>query len=225
MTKAFYMDMGHLQYGPASDLQNSLFNEKLQDKQNGLIPDNHLIFCEHNHVYTLGKNGVPDNLLANPAFLDKIGAEVYETQRGGDITYHGPGQLIAYPIFDLQQMNLGVKEYVWKVEECIIQTLANYDIEGERIEGRIGIWVGKDTDEERKIAAIGIKCSRYVTMHGLALNVNTDLSYFDYIVPCGIIGKSVTSMKKELGREIDISDVKNDLRSKFKTIFELDFTI
>ena len=147
----------------------------------------------------------------------------YNIERGGDITYHGPGQLVVYPIFDIEVLKIGVKEFVYRVEQCIINTLKYYGIESERIDGRIGIWIGKDTINERKIAAIGIKCSRFVTMHGLALNVNTDLNLFNNIIPCGIVDKAVTSIEKEIGRSIDIIDVKNKLIKEFSTTFELKF--
>ena len=219
-------DLGLIDYNAAWQLQKELFNSAIEHKlaQTQMPEASHtLLVCEHPHVYTLGKSAEQKNLLLNEAELSDRNIATYNIERGGDITYHGPGQLVVYPIFDIEVLKIGVKEFVYRVEQCIINTLKYYGIESERIDGRIGIWIGKDTINERKIAAIGIKCSRFVTMHGLALNVNTDLNLFNNIIPCGIVDKAVTSIEKEIGRSIDIIDVKNKLINEFSTTFELKF--
>jgi lipoyl(octanoyl) transferase len=216
-----FIDLGQMGYKQAWDYQLDLFNDKIQQKNKGEQPAHHLLFVEHPHVYTLGKSSEKNNLLASPEMLKAVGADVYEIERGGDITYHGPGQLVAYPIFDIEALGLGVKGYVEAVENAIINTLRSFDIVSEALQDRIGVWLDKDLPTERKIAAIGIKCSRYITMHGLALNVNTDLSMFGHIVPCGIPDKGVTSMAKEKGSQIDMDLVKNRLGKQFASIFGL----
>lgn len=221
LQNCIFKDLGVTDYGECRQLQLEYFNQALAQKQKGEKPQHHLFFTEHKHVYTLGKSAEKNNLLATPAMLRSVGADVYDIERGGDITYHGPGQLVAYPIFDLEQLGLGVKAYVGKIEQCIIDTLAEFGIASEIIPDRIGVWVDKNLPNERKIAAIGIKCSRYVSMHGLALNVNTDLSMFGHIVPCGIPDKEVSSMQKEKNRQIDMQDVKNSLGKQFAHIFGL----
>lgn len=221
MGKVILHNLGTVEYGSAWQMQKELFHRSIEEKLKGGHPKHHLILCEHPHVYTLGKSANASNLLLSEVELKSKNIDVFDIERGGDITYHGPGQLVAYPIFDIEKLNLGVKQFVYKVEDCIIQTLEHFGIKGERIEGRIGIWIGKDTANERKIAAIGIKVSRHVTMHGLALNVNTDLSLFNNIIPCGIQDKAVCSMASELGRILDMSDVKQVLLEKFSSIFEL----
>lgn len=217
------MDLGFLDYKAAWDLQLNLFQEKIRQKQAGETPLMELLFVEHPHVYTLGKSAERSNLLIGPEKLAELGASVYDIERGGDITYHGPGQLVAYPIFDLEQLGLGVKGFVEGIEQAIIQTLKHWNIDSEVIDGRIGVWLDKGGENERKIAAIGIKCSRFVSMHGLALNVNTNLNMFGHIVPCGIADKAVASMEHELGRQIDMLDVKNELGRQFAVIFGLNF--
>lgn len=214
-------ELGNIDYQEAWTLQKSLFNQSIEEKLRGNHPDQHLLICEHPHVYTLGKSADKANLLMSKEALSDQSIGVYEIERGGDITYHGPGQLVVYPIFDLEALGIGVKAFVYNIEQCIINTLEKFGIQSERIHDRIGIWIGKDTSEERKIAAIGIKCSRHVSMHGLALNVNTNLSLFDNIIPCGISDKAVSSMEKELGRKINMTDVKQELINQFSTIFEL----
>ena len=219
-------DLGLIDYNTAWQLQKELFNSAIDFKlaQKQMPEASHtLLVCEHPHVYTLGKSAEQKNLLLNEAELSDRNIATYTIERGGDITYHGPGQLVVYPIFDIEVLKIGVKEFVYRVEQCIINTLKYYGIVSERIDGRIGIWIGKDTINERKIAAIGIKCSRFITMHGLALNVNTDLNLFNNIIPCGIVDKAVTSIEKEIGRSIDIIDVKNKLINEFSTTFELKF--
>ncbi|MCC7298778.1 MAG: lipoyl(octanoyl) transferase LipB [Bacteroidia bacterium] len=215
------MDLGQQGYGSTLDYQLELFQNKIAQKQQGTTPEHHLIFVVHPHVYTYGKSAEENNMLATPAMLKAMGAEVFHIERGGDITYHGPGQLVAYPIFDLEQLQLGVKAFVEGIETAIIHTLKEFEIKSEIIPDRIGVWIDKGLPQERKIAAIGIKCSRYVSMHGLALNVNTDLQMFRNIVPCGIPDKDVSSMEREKGRQIDMEIVKNVLGKQFASIFGL----
>jgi lipoyl(octanoyl) transferase len=183
----------------------------------------HLIMIEHPHVYTFGKSADRENLLASDQALNEMQAKVYDIERGGDITYHGPGQLVVYPIFDLEALGMGIKTFVQNIEHCIIQTLADYGITAGTIPDRIGVWIDINQPNERKIAAIGIKCSRFVSMHGLALNVNTDLAMFNHIVPCGIVDKGVTSMEMELGGKIDIFEVKEKMGKHFASTFGLEF--
>ncbi len=221
MFKAVLHDLGLIEYGNAWQMQKELFHQAIQEKIEGKNPKHHLLVCEHPHVYTLGKSANQSNLLLSQAELKQKAIDVFDIERGGDITYHGPGQLVVYPIFDLEPMHLGVKKFVFNIEECIIRTLREYGIESERIDDRIGIWIGKGTTNERKIAAIGIKCSRHVTMHGLALNVNTDLGLFSNIIPCGIQDKAVCSMESELNRKLDMTELKEVLLKQFSSIFEL----
>ena len=179
-----------------------------------------IVFCEHPHVYTLGKSGKDKNLLISEQMLQKIGATFYHIDRGGDITYHGPGQLVGYPILDLERQKISLKDYIFKIEEAIIQMLATFMIEGMRLQGATGVWLEVGTPRERKICAIGVKASRFVTMHGFALNVNTDLNYFRYINPCGFVDKGVTSMQQELNEEINFLQVKERLREELLQMFK-----
>lgn len=213
-------DIGFMDYEEVWQLQKEIFHRSVQEKLSGLKPEHHLILCEHPHVYTMGKSAKQTNLLLSESELRDKSIDVFDIERGGDITYHGPGQLVVYPIFDLEQLNIGVKQFVHHIEQAIINVLGAHAIEAGRIEGRIGIWTGTGNDE-RKLAAIGIRCSRHVTMHGLALNVNTDLSLFNHIIPCGIQDKGVSSLQKELGREIPMSDVKQAIINQFTSIFEI----
>jgi len=199
-----------------------LLKQKKKNKADGkIIIPGYLILCEHPHVYTLGKSGDANNLLIQESFLKSINATYYKINRGGDITYHGPGQLVGYPIIDLESFKLGVKEYVHLLEEVIIQTLGQYNISATRLEGATGVWLDVSTPKVRKICAIGVRISRYVTMHGFALNVNTDLKYFSHINPCGFQDKGVTSMQKELGREMDMKEIKTQFNSQFSRIFRV----
>lgn len=224
MSLTIIEDLKTKDYKDTWDYQLELFNAKIQAKQNGQSTGaQRLLLVEHPHVYTLGKSAVKGNLLVNEDFLKHIGATSYFIERGGDITYHGPGQIVAYPIFDLEILGLGVKSYVENLEQAIIETLNDFGIAGYLVSGKIGVWVNHE-GEEKKIAAIGIKCSRYISMHGLALNVNTNLSMFNHIVPCGIPDKDVCSMQSILGREIAMEEVKNTLIKKFIDIFELKLT-
>ncbi len=205
-------------------LLQSIVNIKIQNRDNGTeVPTpNYLIFCEHNHVYTLGKSGDFQNLLLSKEQCQEKGIEYYPINRGGDITYHGKGQLVAYPIFDLENFKTDLNIYLRNIEEVIIQTIAYYGIEGHRIKGLTGVWVDIEKNP-RKIAAIGIRCSRWVSMHGLALNVNTDLAYFQNIIPCGISDKGVTSIEKELGKTVNFHEVIPILKQKFAEIFDLEY--
>jgi len=209
-----FIDWQTIDYKEAWDMQEALFQEIIKAKSEGKeTHDLETVFlCEHPHVYTLGKNGQANNLLINEDFLRKIDAVFYKIDRGGDITYHGPGQLVGYPILDLENHEWSLKGYIYKMEEAIIQTLAYYGIESSRLDGATGVWLEGGTNKARKICAIGVRASRFVTMHGFALNVNTDLTYFSHINPCGFIDKGVTSMQKELGRPIIIEEVKEILK-------------
>jgi len=194
-----------------------LFQKIIQTKKEGKnTHDLETVFlCEHPHVYTLGKNGQVNNLLIHEEFLKKMDATFYKIDRGGDITYHGPGQLVGYPILDLENHGGSLKRYIYQMEEAIIQTLAHFGIDGNRLEGATGVWLAANTQAARKICAIGVRASRFVTMHGFALNVNTDLSYFNYINPCGFVDKGVTSMQKELGKTLDLRIVKEVFKEVF----------
>lgn len=182
-------DLGLEKYNEVWSYQKKWLNDSILSKQEGQKVAEELIFVEHPHVYTFGKHADTSNLLVNQTFLNQIKAETFQIERGGDITYHGPGQLVVYPLLDLEQHKMGIKKYIFKLEQVIIDTISEYGIIADRIEGRTGIWLDKDEPAERKIAAIGIKSSRYLTIHGLAFNINTDLSYFNHIIPCGIQDK------------------------------------
>ena len=191
--------------------------------ENQLITPNYLFFCEHPPVYTIGKSGKLENLLLDEAGLEKYGATFYKIHRGGDITFHGPGQLVAYPILDLENFFLDIHRYMRTLEEAVILTLAEFSLDAGRIAGLTGVWLDYQTPQNnpRKICAMGVKSSRWVTMHGLALNVNTDLSYFKHIIPCGIADKAVTSMQAELGREINMETVAEKLKEHLAALFEM----
>ena len=215
-----FRDLVLIEYKKAWDFQEKLFKESLELKsQNKEIP-NYLLFCEHSNVYTIGKSGSENNLLLNNFELQKKGVSFFKINRGGDITYHGPGQIVGYPIINLEAFSLGVKKYIFQLEEVIILTLKNYNINAERLEGATGVWI--DTHNKlkaRKICAIGVKASRWITMHGFAFNVNTDLSYYNYINPCGFTDKGVTSMEKELGKKVDFAEVKSLVKENFFKLF------
>ena len=218
--------MGLIDFKKAWDLQEEIFQEtlkiktrKLNDGNNNEVTKNHLIFCEHPHVYTLGKSGSESNLLVNQIELLAHGATYYKINRGGDITYHGPGQIVGYPILDLENFSLSIKNYVYSLEEVIIQTLKEFNIESSRLPGAIGVWLDVEKTNVRKICAIGVRCSRWVTMHGFALNVNADLNYFNLINPCGFTDKSVTSIQVETGKLVDMELVKKTIKKNFIKIF------
>jgi lipoyl(octanoyl) transferase len=212
-----FKDYQTIDYQTAWNNQEALFQKIIQAKKEGKPTyDLETVFlCEHPHVYTLGKNGQASNLLINEDFLKNINATFYKIDRGGDITYHGPGQLVGYPIIDLENHGNSLKGYIHNMEEAIIQVLAHFGIEGARLEGATGVWLDVNSSKVRKICAIGVRASHFVTMHGFALNVNTDLTYFNYINPCGFVDKGVTSMQKELGRSIDMEEVKGVFRNFF----------
>jgi len=220
-------DLGYKDYKETWDYQESLFEEIVELKRKNraentdLPTPNYFLFVEHPHVYTLGKSGHIENLLIDEAALAKKGASFYKINRGGDITYHGPGQIVGYPIIDLENFFTDIHKYLRLLEEVIIRTLADYGIKGERSEGETGVWLDVGTPFARKICAMGVRASRWVTMHGFALNVNTDLGYFDNIIPCGIRGKAVTSLNVELAKDkVDIAEVKSHILKHFKEMFE-----
>lgn len=212
-------DLGLSPYRQVWDQQESLFQEAQTRKLAGQRVTPRVLLVEHPHVYTLGKSGVAENLLISTVQLHNAHAEFIKVNRGGDITYHGPGQLVVYPIIDLESFSLGVKEYIHKLEEVVINALAEYGIKGERMEGATGVWLDVMGSNPRKICAIGVKCSRYITMHGFALNVNTDLTYFNYINPCGFVDKGVTSIQKEIHREIPMNLLKENILKQFANCF------
>lgn len=203
---------GRVSYAKAWERQTELFNALVEAKQTGKTYGNRIVFVEHPHVYTLGRSGKNTNMLLNEAQLKAIGATLYHIDRGGDITYHGPGQLVCYPILNLEDYHLGLKEYIHVLEESVIRVCVSYGIEAGRVKGATGVWLAVGTPQERKICAIGVRSSHFVTMHGLALNVNTDLRYFSYIHPCGFMDKGVTSLQKELNRAISVKEVTERLQ-------------
>ncbi|OFX85745.1 MAG: lipoyl(octanoyl) transferase [Bacteroidetes bacterium GWF2_33_16] len=230
--KVAFEDLGLIDYKEAWDYQEKIFAEYLKIKaENRDLPkekqieiEGNVIFCEHPHVYTLGKSGEQNNLLIADEFLKKINATYYKINRGGDITYHGPGQIVGYPIIDLERFNLQVKQYIANLEQSIILTLDEFGIKSERLNGATGVWLDTTIPgKTRKICAIGVKASRFITMHGFAFNVNTNLEYFNYINPCGFVDKGVTSMEKELGQKQDFIQVKDILKSKMAKVFDMHF--
>ena len=229
MPKVVFQDLGFIDYKEAWDYQEKRFNEILDVKKNNRKKNrqdatlSYLLFCEHPHVYTLGKSGDKNNLLVNEDYLMSRGATFYKINRGGDITYHGPGQIVGYPILDLENFFTDIHKYLRYLEESVILTLADYGINGSRSDGETGVWIDIGTRNARKICALGVRSSRWVTMHGFAFNVNCDLTYFDNIIPCGIADKSVTSMQKELGKEVNLMEVKQKLKEYLKNIFHFQF--
>ena len=228
--KVRFEDLGLIDYKQCWEYQEKLFVEIVERKRenrrenlNNVTP-NYLLFCEHPHVYTLGKSGDKSNLLVNEESLKNRGATFYKINRGGDITYHGPGQIVGYPILDLDNFFTDIHKYLRLLEEAIILTLKEYGLEAERSEGETGVWFDVGTPKARKICAFGVKTSRWVTMHGFAFNVNSDLSYFENIIPCGIADKKVTSLKKELGKELDLEDVKKRVLVHVAKLFEMTIT-
>lgn len=224
MKKTIFKELGLMPYREAWALQERLHEEVKAAKLQGVDTVNYLLFVEHPHVYTLGKSGDEANMLISAIQLQAKHAEFVKVNRGGDITYHGPGQLVVYPIIDMANFGLGVKDYVDLLEEVVIRTIEEYGIKGERLEGATGVWIEAHTPRARKICAIGIRCSRFVTMHGFALNVNTDLNYFHYINPCGFRDKGVTSIAQELGREISLQEVKERVKYHFVDLFGMELT-
>lgn len=226
--KVEFIDWGLIDYQQAWDQQDLIFNKtvalKTANRTNNtsLETPNYLIFCEHSHVYTLGKSGHPENLLLDNAGLKEKQATYYKINRGGDITYHGPGQIVGYPILDLDNFFTDIHLYLRTLEEAVILTLKDYGIIAGRYPGYTGVWLDADNDKARKICALGVRCSRWVTMHGFAFNVNADLDYFKNIVPCGIDDKDVTSMQRELGTELDMEEVKNKLKQHIAALFKME---
>lgn len=224
-----FKDLGLIDYQEAWDYQEQLFKAAIDLKiaqrkqETEEVTKNYLLFCEHPHVYTLGKSGSLDNLLLNENQLAEKNATFYKINRGGDITYHGPGQLVAYPIFDLDYFFTDIHKYMRFLEEAVILTLADYNIDAGRVDGLTGVWIAGDTAEARKICAMGVKSSRWVTMHGIGFNVNSDLDYFKNIVPCGIDDKAVTSMQKELGKPVDLQEVKSRLKVHLAQLFDYQY--
>ena len=232
MKEVYFKDLGENQdYQQTWDFQESLLKENVEIKSQNRLQEkngetdfkptqNHLLFVEHPHVYTLGKSGHIENLLASQDFLSQIQASFVKTNRGGDITYHGPGQLVGYPIFDLDNFKPDIHLYMRNLEEVIIKTIADYGLNGVRSQGETGVWLDVGKPYARKICAMGVKASRWVTMHGFALNVNTDLKYFEYIIPCGIKDKAVTSLERELNQKVSMQEVKEKVKNYFSEVFE-----
>lgn len=229
--KVIFKELGNIDYKEAWDYQQKLFDEIVEMKRNNeqhtageQVPTtNYLLFCEHPHVYTLGKSGSENNLLINHIQLKANNATFYKIDRGGDITYHGPGQIVGYPILNLENFVKGAKEYIYKIEEAIIRTLKEYNIDAGRFKSAIGVWLNPEVaGKARKICAIGVKTSHWVSMHGFAFNINTELNYFDYINPCGYTDKQVTSLEKELGTKQDMEQVKEVVKEKLAQVFEFE---
>lgn len=231
MQKVYFDDWGTIEYGEAWDRQEELLKQGVEakskwygtpetERQGDIGTVSRLFFCEHPHVYTLGKSGHIENLLVDEQQMKEMNVSFYKTNRGGDITYHGPGQVVGYPVLDLEQFFTDLGKYMRSLEEVIIIVLAQYGIEAGRLEGATGVWLDVGVQgRERKICAMGVKCSRWMTMHGFALNVNTDMSFFNSIVPCGINDKKVTSIEQELGRKLDMGEVKDKLKQAFGKVF------
>ncbi|MGQ9846598.1 MAG: lipoyl(octanoyl) transferase LipB [Bacteroidales bacterium] len=224
MYSAEFQDIGLIEYKKAWEYQDELRAQVLKNRETQPYSNaiGYILFCEHPHVYTLGKSGNNSNLLISNEMLIRINATYYKTNRGGDITYHGPGQIVGYPIFDLQKLKLGIKKYIFTIEEAIIQTLADYNIQSERLEGATGVWIdAQNPQKSRKICAIGVRVSHWISMHGFAFNVNTDLNYFNYINPCGFKDKGVTSLQKELGYSVPMDEVKIKLLNHLTQLFNI----
>lgn len=231
--RVVYKDIGQKDYKETWDCQAEFFNILVERKKSEsgktesvrIDMPGTMIIVEHPHVYTLGKSGSEKNLLLDYIQLQARDAAFYKIDRGGDITYHGPGQIVGYPIFDLEKINIGLKEYIYRLEEVIIRTAHEFGIIASRLQGGTGVWLDPEIpDKARKICAIGVKASRYITMHGFAFNVNTDLTYFNYINPCGFTDKGVTSLEKELGKKVDADFVKNKIRYHLQDVFDLEWT-
>jgi lipoyl(octanoyl) transferase len=215
------IDWGVTEYSEAWQRQEEMFNTLLEAKLAGKEYVNSIILCEHPHVYTLGRSGKESNMLLSEERLKAIGATLFHIDRGGDITYHGPGQLVCYPIINLEEFSLGLRQYIGVLEQAVINVCGSYGIEAGRLEGATGVWLDAHSPRARKICAIGVRSSRFVTMHGLALNVNTDLRYFSYINPCGFIDKGVTSLSRELGADVPMAEVKRRLDSELRSLLKL----
>ncbi len=229
MQKIHFQDLGNKSYQSTWDLQTELLQKNVKikfenRKNNTTVPTkSHFLFVEHPHVYTLGKSGDISNLLLSEEQLKEKGITFFKINRGGDITYHGPEQIVGYPILDLENFFTDIHKYLRLLEETIILTIAEYGLKGTRSEGETGVWLDVGTPFARKICALGVRASRWITMHGFALNVNTNLGYFDHIIPCGIRGKAVTSMQVELGKEIPVNEVKEKIKKHFCVLFDAEF--
>lgn len=232
MQKVIFKDLGVVDYKEAWDFQEKLFNETVEIKlknrdlpQNEkIVTKNHLLFCEHPHVITLGRSGKQENLLLDQEQLKQNKISFYKINRGGDITYHGPGQLVGYPILDLDNFFPDIHKYVHFLEEAVIRVLLQYHVKAARLDGASGVWIDADIPlKARKICAVGVRTSRWVTMHGFAFNINTDLNYFKYMNPCGFIDKGVTSLEKESGRKIEIQEVKDKLKNELASVFNFSY--
>lgn len=237
MQEVFFKDLGRAEYKQVWDYQESLLQENVRIKTEqrrltehpeavgarGLVTANYLLFVEHFPVYTFGKSGHMENVLIDEDHMKEKGIDFFRTNRGGDITFHGPGQIVGYPILDLERFYTDIGKYLRNLEEVIIQVLKTYGIQGDRSQGETGVWIEAGVKgRERKICAIGVRCSRWITMHGFAFNVNTDLGYFGNIVPCGIQDKQVTSLEKELGRALPMEEVKEEVRHRFEEVFDVE---
>ena len=214
-----FEDLGIIEYKKAWDYQQQLFDQTIENKKEQNATTNRVLFCEHPHVITMGKNSDEHNVLISESMLAMRQVSLFHIDRGGDVTYHGPGQLVGYPIFDLESLNIGLRQYIYNLEEVIIKLLAEYNIQAGRMASAAGVWLDYDNTKARKICAIGVRSSRFVTMHGFALNINTDLSYFSLINPCGFVDKGVTSMEKELGHKLNMEEVKEKAEKIFESIF------
>lgn len=229
MPEVIFENLGLIDYKEAWDQQEKIFKETVNQKiqirkgEREAPTKNYILFCEHPHVYTLGKSGDKENLLLNEKALEENNASFYAINRGGDITYHGPGQMVVYPILDLDHFFSDIHKYLRYLEEAVIQTLTEYGIEAGRVEGLTGVWIEGNTPRARKICAIGVKSSRWVTMHGIGFNVNSDLSYFSHIIPCGIQDKSVTSMEQELNIKLNMDEVMSVLMEKLAALFNFTY--
>lgn len=235
MQNVIFKDLGIINYKEAWDYQEKLLQKNVSIKsaiRNNVTlagkpeTENYFLLCEHTPVYTLGKSGDMKNVLMSEAELEANNIQFFKTNRGGDITFHGPQQIVGYPILDLEKFYTDIGKYLRNLEEVIILTIAEYGIKGERSEGETGVWIEPGIKgKERKICAIGVRCSRWITMHGFALNVNTDLTYFDNIIPCGIANKQVTSTEKELGKKVDFEEIKEKIQYNFKKVFNAAFVL
>ncbi len=224
-TQVLYRDLGLLESQQAWDLQENILQQSIAQKAQGLVPSHHLLFVEHPPVYTLGKSGKREHVLIDEQEMQERQIAFFQTNRGGDITYHGPGQLVGYPIFDLEQFYRDIGRYLRELEQVIILTLQDYGLKGERSSGETGVWLDPGIPgRARKICAMGVRCSRWITMHGFALNISNDLSYFNHIIPCGIPDKSVTSLQKELGTTLTVKEVKENVLQKFKQVFGVEIS-
>lgn len=215
-----FEDLGAIEYGKAWQYQQELFDRVIEQKKQGSRTENKVLFCEHPHVITKGKHSEEANVLFGEDMLKHRGVSLFQIDRGGDVTYHGPGQLVGYPIFDLESLQIGLRQYIFNLEEVVVRLLETYNLKAGRLQSAPGVWLDfEDEQKARKICAIGVRSSHFVTMHGFALNVNTDLNYFSLINPCGFIDKGVTSMEKELGMSINIDEVKDRMKEIFIEIF------